>query len=262
MDGFARSSKGVYSPEMTSGSAALPAKTPDQKGVLSTIVDIFVDPKSAFQAIAIAPRWWVPMLLSIVATLVFMALFANHVGWENMARRNIEKNERMQEMPAADRERAIEMQVSFMRIWGYVGPPLAIPVVSAIMAGVLLFVFKLLLDAQVTFIKTLAVVVWSGLPTLLSTAAAIAVMLLKSPSEFDLENPVGFNVGFYLPEGTSAWLVSLASSIDLFSIWVMLLMATGMSIIARKPWGTALMGIVLPWAIYVTLKVLFAAMFR
>jgi hypothetical protein len=229
--------------------------------VLSLIVDIFIEPKAAFEQIAVAPRWWVPMLLIIVATLIFMAVFSNHVGWESTIRRGIESNERMQEMPAADRERVIEMQMKFVPITGMVFPPVAVAVGMAVIAGVLLFVFRMLLDAQVKFVPTLAVVAWSSIPTLLSTAAALAVMLLKNPSEFDINNPVGFNVGFYLPEGTSKWLVSLASSIDLFSIWVILLIATGMSVLARKPWGTALGGVLMPWAVYVILKVGWAALF-
>jgi hypothetical protein len=246
---------------MTQGSAAAPAKLPERQGLLSVFVNVFVEPRAAFQQVAVAPRWWFPMALIIVATFVYMSLFSTRIGWDNFIRQQVERNERMQEMPADQRERAIEMQMKFVPIWGMVGPPVFISVGMAVTAGVLVFVFRTLLDGSVRFGQALGVVAWSSVPGLLSTAAALAVMLLKNPADFDLANPVGFNIGFYLPEGTSAWIVSLGNSIDLFSFWTILLLATGMAVVTRKSWGTALGGILLPWAIYLVCKVGWSAMF-
>jgi hypothetical protein len=155
------------------------------------------------------------------------------------------------------------MQVKIASVMGHVAPVVSIPVGQMIIAGVLLFVFKTLLDTRARFAQVLGVVSWASLPGLLSIAAAISVMYLKSdPADFNLDNPVGFNIGFYLAEGTPTWLRSIASSIDLFTLWTIGLLATGMSIVTGKPWKTALSGILVPWALWIVLKALWAAMFR
>ena len=225
------------------------------------MVNIFVDPRTAFEDIAVAPRWLLPMLLIVVTTVGYLALFSSRVGWEQFIRRTAEANDRMQSMPSDQRERAIEMQVKFASVWGMIGPAVAVPMTMAITAGVLLFVFRMLLDANVRFPQVLGVTAWSSLPGVISTAAAVMVLLLKTSGDFDLRNPVGFNLGFYLPEGTRAWIVSLASSLDIFTLWTIVLLATGMAVVARRSWGSALGAILLPWALYVVVKVGWAALF-
>ena len=86
------------------------------------------------------------------------------------------------------------------------------------------------------------------------------LLFIKDPAEFDVKNPAGFNIAFYLdPHAAPAWLVSLGSSIDVFSIWVILLLATGMAAVSRKSWKSSLLAVVAPWAVYVIGKVLWAA---
>ena len=86
---------------------------------------------------------------------------------------------------------------------------------------------------------------------------ALAVMLLKEPDQFDLQNPVLTNIGAFMDSvSTPKWLYALASSVDVFSLWVMVLMATGLSAAARKiSWTTSFMCVLGTWLVYVLLKV-------
>jgi hypothetical protein len=114
----------------------------------------------------------------------------------------------------------------------------------------------------VRFKQALAVVAYASLPQVVATAANVLVMFLKDPTDFDLKNPAGYDLGFYLdPHAVPAWLVSLGSSIDVFSFWVILLMATGMAAVTRKRWTTALTGVLIPWGVFVLLKVGWTAIF-
>jgi hypothetical protein len=124
-----------------------------------------------------------------------------------------------------------------------------------------MLVFKYLLDGPCAFSQALGVVSWSMVPGLLNSLAALAVMLTLPAAEFDLKNPVGVNLGYYLGPESSAWMKSLLSSIDFFSIWTILLLATGMSVITRKSWGSSLGAILIPWGFYVVIKTAFAAVF-
>ena len=59
---------------------------------------------------------------------------------------------------------------------------------------------------------------------------AVAVILFGDPDHFNAQNPVPANVGFFLnPREVSKPLYSLASSADIFTIWLLILMAVGLA---------------------------------
>jgi hypothetical protein len=99
--------------------------------------------------------------------------------------------------------------------------------------------------------------------SLVSTPAALLVMYLKDPDEFRLEQPTAFNLGAFLnPDSTAAWLKSLGGSLDLFSIWTLVLVAFGMRALdPKRSFGSCLTGILIPWGILVLGKMGWAAAF-
>jgi hypothetical protein len=89
-------------------------------------------------------------------------------------------------------------------------------------------------------------------------------MFLKNPEDFDLNNPLMFNLGaLFEPNMPSKFIHSLASSIDLFPIWVMFLMATGLKAAGGKrfSFGSGLSAVVLPWVVFVLGRAAMAAIF-
>lgn len=98
-----------------------------------------------------------------------------------------------------------------------------------------------------------AVACYAFLPSVISSVLAIAVMFLKDPADFDLQNPLATNVGAFLnPNTNPKWLVSLAGSFDLVVFWILLLLATGYAAAARKlSWSRALTWVILTWGVFV-----------
>ncbi len=224
------------------------------------LVNVIIDPKPAFADIAARPGWWVPMILTMLCTLGYMLAFSSHVGWEHFLRQKFEASSKAQSMSPEDRERAIEMQLKFAPAFGTVIAVVAPPVMMLITAGVLLFVFNTMLGAAAKYRQVLGVAAYASVPQVLGLAGAVIVMFIKDPSDFDLNNPAGYNLGFFLdPHSVPAWLVSLGTSIDVFAFWMILLTATGMAAVTRKRWSSALAGVLIPWAVVVVLKVGLAA---
>ncbi|HXN47445.1 MAG TPA: Yip1 family protein [Bryobacteraceae bacterium] len=226
------------------------------------LVNVIVDPKPAFADIAARPSFWVPMVLVTLCVLAYLLAFSSHVGWEHFMRQQFENSSRAQNMSPEDRERAIEMQLKFAPAFGTVIPVIITPVIMLITAGVLLFVFNNMFGATASYRQALAVAAYASLPRVLATAGALAVMFLKDPTDFDLKNPAGYNLGFYVdPHSVPAWLHSLLTSIDVFTIWVLLLLAAGMAAVTRKPFKSALTGVLIPWAVVVLIGMAWAAIF-
>jgi len=129
-----------------------------------------------------------------------------------------------------------------------------------IIAVILMFLFDTMMSAGVGLKRMMAIVAYAFLPMMIYTALSMVVLYLKDPDEFNLQNPLMFNVGAYLSTDAPAALRSVGSSIDLFSLWVIMLLAIGVSAAAHKiSFGKALAGVALPWALYVCVKVAAAA---
>jgi hypothetical protein len=82
---------------------------------------------------------------------------------------------------------------------------------------------------------------------------AMAVMFMKPPEDFNLANPLVFNPGAFMdPMTTSKFVYSLASALDLFSLWKLALVAIGLKAAGGKllSMGGAITAVFLPWAIW------------
>jgi hypothetical protein len=94
------------------------------------------------------------------------------------------------------------------------------------------------LGAKTTYPQVFAVWMYAGLPKafiyLLSAALLYAGVGLDN---FDMQNPLGSNPGYYL-QGASA-LKTVSSFFDLFGLWSLALAVIGCAIIARKTFSQA-----------------------
>ena len=227
--------------------------------MLSVLLDIFFDPKAAFREIVVRPRWWFPLLLTLVLALTFSYVLSTHIGWDTVMRKAAESSSQMQSMTKEQRESMLATQIKFAGIFGYIGPLIFIPCAAAIIAAILMFVFNSLFGGQVKFKQSFGIVAWSWVPGLLGSIVGIILLFVKNPEDIDINNPIPFNVGYYLSDKVPKWLISLCSSIDLFTLWTIALLAAGFAVATRKSWISCLWGVVLPWAAWIVVKVGWAA---
>jgi hypothetical protein len=240
----------------------LPVATgPDQLHMSegARLAGVFFSPGKAFADIARRPRWWVPVLLIAILSTVFLNAFTQRVGWESVIRPAIERAPNTQAMTSQQREQLIRTAAGFYKYVGYGSVVLTLLYVF-IVAVILMFLFDTLMSAGVGLKRMMAIVSYGFLPLAIQTVLSMVVMYLKDPADFNLQNPLMFNVGAYLSPDAPAALRALGSSLDLFSLWIIVLLAIGVSAAARKmSVGKALGAIGLPWLLFVGLKTLAAA---
>lgn len=232
-------------------------------GEFARITGVFFEPGKTFQDVAERPRWVVPMLLLIIVSVLTMALYSQHVGWERMIRHQLETNSRVAQLTPEQREQAIATQSRLAPIFGYVGVIVGIPIYFLISAAVLLAIVAGMMSVPVKYKQVVAVMCYAGLTGLVSGVLAIVVMFLKNPDDFNLQNPLVFNPGAFMdPTTTSKFLYSLAGSLDLFVFWNIFLIATGLKAAGGKriSFGGALFAVVLPWGLFVLGKSALAGM--
>jgi hypothetical protein len=223
------------------------------------LAGVFFSPGKAFADIARRPRWWIPVILSAILSTVFLNAFTQRVGWESVIRPAIERSPNTQNMTAPQREQLIRTTAGFYKYLGYVTPVLALFYVF-IVAVILMFLFDTLMSAGIGLKRMMGIVAYGFLPLAIQTVLSMVVLYLKEPDEFNLQNPLMFNLGAYLSPDSPAALRALGSSLDLFSLWIIVLLGIGVAAAARKmSVGKAIAAIGLPWVLFVGLKTLAAA---
>lgn len=226
-------------------------------GEFSRLMGVFFEPKRTFGDIAERPRWLVPMLISIVSALALIYVFNSHVGWEPMLRRAFESNTRVQQLSPEARENAFNLQLRLVPMFAYVGAVLGPAIVFFAGGGIILGIIRGLLGVPVRFAQVFSIMAYAWLPRVIFSALSIVVMFLKKPEDFDIQNSFASNPGAFMdPQNSSKFLYTLASQLDVFTIWVMLLIATGLKAAGGKrlSFGGALFAVVLPWAVYVLIR--------
>ena len=90
-------------------------------------------------------------------------------------------------------------------------------------------------------------------------------MFMKPPDDFNLQNPLVFNPAAFMDQATtSKFVYSMASALDLFSLWKLVLIAIGLKAAGGKnmSMGGAMTAILLPWAIWTLCAAALAGVFN
>jgi hypothetical protein len=90
----------------------------------------------------------------------------------------------------------------------------------------------------------------------------LAVLHLKGDWNVNPQEAVQANLALLLEKSSAAKpLWALLSSVDLFSLWTIFLLAVGFGVASKKPTASAIWGVAIPWIVIVLCKVGWAAMF-
>jgi hypothetical protein len=104
---------------------------------------------------------------------------------------------------------------------------------------------------------------WTSLITGIVTIPLIwLTMFLKGDWQVDPRTALAANLGALLDKATTSKpLFTLAGHVDLVSIWLVFLLATGFGVAIKKTTGSAMWGVVIPWLLIVAIAVGWAAAF-
>jgi hypothetical protein len=233
------------------------AEAPPQMSTVSRLLGALFNPRPTFEDIARRPTWIAPLVVLVLVSLAITAIFGQRVGWRSFMERQFAGNPRTEQMPPEQREQALERAVQFAPVIGYAGAIVILPLAALVVAGVLLGAFNLIASAGIQFKNALGIVTHAWMPGFVGGLLAILVLFLKDPSTVDLEHLVASNPGALLSGDSPKWLITLATSFDLFTIWSILLMAVGFSSANPKKVSVArAFGIIVVlWLAYVLVKV-------
>ena len=123
--------------------------------------------------------------------------------------------------------------------------------------GTINFVFV----GKATYGSIFAVWMFASLPSIIKTLLGTVVIFAgTAPESFNIKNFAPTNLGAFLnPVETNKVLYSLASSLDVVTIWTLVLLGIGTAIVARVKRSSGYIAVFGWWAIFVLIGVCWAA---
>jgi len=248
--------------------AIVPPQDPQQPAPLSEgerLLDTFIAPSKTFTDLRRNASWWAPFLITAIISLIFVYVVDQKIGFRKVAENQIQAQpkqaERMERMPAADREKAMDTQVKFTRNFSYLFTVFILGW-YALVAAVLFATLKFAFSADVKFKTLFALVFYASVPGLLKSILAIlSIVAGVSSDTFTFQNPVATNPGYFIDRAANPVLAALLTPFDVFTLWVLALTAIGITCISKVKSGAAF-AVVFGWFLVIVLVgVGFAAAF-
>lgn len=250
---------------MAATTAAVP-EAPQQIGALARVFGALFSPRATFQDIARKPGWLLPILILIVMNLAVIGAFSRHVGWRTLIEKQDLQSRRAQQqmaqMTPEQKERLIDMQVKAAPIFGYVAGVVGAPIVLLVVGAIFMGIFNATSSAALDFKTSFSIAVHAWMPLVILGVLGIVVMFLKPPDTINIQNLVASNVGALLSNSAPVWLQTLCGSLDVFSFWVVGLLAFAYSVARPKKlsMGTASAWVAGVWLVFVLVKTGLVAM--
>lgn len=247
----------------------MPASSPTPEVVAlsepARIVNTFIAPSKTFTDLRRSAAWWGPFLLMVVFSIVFVYVVGQKVGFrkamENQMQSQPKAQARMEQLSPEQREQQMEQGAKITKIIAYAFPAIQM-VILLVIAALLFGTFKFAASADVSFKVSLAIVIYAGLPGLLRAALAMLSLLAGvSPDSFTFQNPLASNPGYFMNPADSPFLYAVASQLDIFLIWTLVLTAIGFTCVSKVKRGTALAIVFGWWAVFVVCGAALGAMF-
>jgi Yip1 domain len=223
---------------------------------VARVVNTFIAPSKTFTDLRRNASWWGPLLLIVVFSIMFVYFGGEKVGFrkimENQMRSQPKRQAQIENLPADQRERQLDQGAAITKNVSYGFWAIQL-IILLIIAAALFATFKFAAGADIKFKVAFAIVMYAGLPGLLRVSLAILSLVTgASPDSFTFQNPVATNPGYFMDPASSPFLYSLASSLDIFLIWTLVLTAIGFTCVSKVKAGTAY-AIVFGWWIFFTL---------
>lgn len=235
----------------------LPAASPTPEPALSEgarIVNTFVAPSKTFIDLRRNASWWGPWLLISIFSLVFIWAMGKQVGFEQISKNQIAHSSRAEQfdkLPADQQTRQIQISSKVAAIFSY-GIPVMILFYFLISSVILWLTFKMMLGAETSFKEAYAIVMYGSLPGIIGAIlGTISMFAGINPEGFDVNNAVGTNLAYYLdPDTTGKFVRGMASSLDLISIWSIVLIGIGFACTSKVKRSTAITVVAVWYLIY------------
>ncbi len=181
--------------------------------------------------------WWLPFVIYVLLGFAFFGVVNSKVGMrqvsENQIRLSPKAEERMAQLTPEQRETQMKLSSTITEV-AFLATPVLYLIMGAIISLVLLGTINFGFGGKAKFGSLYAVWMYAMLPSVIKTLLGIIVLYAgAAPESFNVKNFAPTNLGAFLnPIDIGPALYSLASSIDVITIWTLVLVGIGTAMVA------------------------------
>ena len=140
-------------------------------------------------------------------------------------------------------ERGRSIGETFAKIGGFILVPVAV-----FLTGLFLWLIGKFFDAKQTLAAALMVTAYAYVPRIIESVMVGVQGMLMDPASMSGRYEISLGVGRFLdPDTSSPMLLALLGRLDVFTIWVTVLLAIGLSVTGKIPRQQAAIAAVLLW---------------
>jgi hypothetical protein len=230
------------------------AGVPEGLSQAERVVDTFVAPSKTFTDILRSTSWWLPFLLIVIFAAGSGFAIDKKIGFDRVVEQQISQSPKQADQMAqlSPDQHAMQMNIRTVitKDATYAGGFFFL-IIVAIAALLNWASMNFGFGAKTTFGQNFAVMMYASLPMIfIYLLNVILVYAGVNTENFDMKNPVGTNLGYYMT-GAAPWIRTALSFFDIFRLWSLALTVIGTAIISRKSKGQAAIVVVGWWIVSV-----------
>jgi uncharacterized membrane protein YfhO len=213
------------------------------------LAGVLLSPVKTFESISARPTWVVALIVLMVVSLIFTLAAIPKIDMAAAIQKQMERQDR--QISAEQMERITQMAEKMKWISPITGL-MTQAAVYFLLALIFWVLFRLIGD-EFSYMHSVAVTTHAFIPQLLS--AVLTLPIVFKATALDPEKLrsglLASNLGFLAGQGTSPFLRSVLSSLDIFSLWTVMLLVVGYSIVAKMRRSTAATVTCGLWLLYI-----------
>lgn len=221
-----------------------PTAPAEKAGIWEDFVDIFYAPSAVFarrqNANAFVPIAIVSILIGVISIVSFDALTTMmEAEW----RRATANDPRMAQMTPEQLQAMRGLQPIMAAVAAFLGTPIAV-----VLVGLVLWMAGKLFDARQTVGAALIVAAYAWVPRVIESVLIGVQARIMDPSQMDGAYRLRMSPArFFDPDTASPIVLALLGRLDLFVIWVTILLAIGLAVTGKISRGKAAIAAIIVW---------------
>ena len=222
-------------------------------------INVLLDPKNTFASIARRPTWVAPLLILMLLGTLTSALTFGKMDMAQAVREQFAARGQ-----TVDREQIDQGVALFENLRGVVAliGLLGFPLVMMLVALVFWFAFQLA-GQEMNYGASMSVTLHGMMPWAVASLLSLPVILSRdsiTAREAMSGNVLVSHLGFLASSDAAPAWVAFLSSVDLFSLWTVILLIVGYRTAANASTAKACAVVSLVWLGYVSIKVVWQAL--
>jgi hypothetical protein len=241
------------------------------RNFFSRLGGVYSSPRKTFEEIGQAPAIWVPLIILLIISLLVSFYLSRHVDVASAVAGQLESAVQQGRITQQQAEQQLTITSKFLGfqlvLMATIGSLFSVLIVAGYAK-----LFSFFSDAENEFKPLLSVTIYVLIAIrILKSGLMILIMQLKGTGEVDLAHVnsiVASNLGALLAsflgdDALPTFVTGLANAVDVFAIWMIVLLAIGYSVVSKKlKTSTAALWIGIAYAIIAVISAAVSSLFN